>query len=378
MPTSFRLFPLGTLRINSLSTNSSSGYLTGSVRPGAVLDVAAPRGDFVLDHGTGPVLLISAGIGVTPVLSMLHELAAAGSDREVWWIHGDRGPREQALAAEAHDLLASLPHAHEQVFWSSATAAERARGHAGPAASRGRAGRTRCPGRRGRLRLRPGLVHDRHPAGPHRDRHRAGPHPHRAVRGAAADQPRRDRPGRPAAAPAAGTGRNRAAGHLRPQRHLHPVHRRPGAACSNSPTPATCRAAGAAGPGSATPASRPCSPATSPTRRTRWNRRPTTRCSSAAPGPTPTSSSTCDEAGAALWMSRYPGSPCEHDPENQGVRRARPEGNRWIVAQQPDTSAGRPSPCVPTSFPVASSPTTRSRTTPASSARSASCRAATR
>ena len=107
-----------------------SGYLTSSVRPGAVLDVAAPRGDFVLDHGTGPVLLISAGIGVTPVLSMLHELAARRSDREVWWIHGDRGPREHALAVEAGDLLTSLPRAHQQVFWSRATAAERRRGHA--------------------------------------------------------------------------------------------------------------------------------------------------------------------------------------------------------------------------------------------------------
>jgi ferredoxin-NADP reductase len=105
-----------------------SGYLTSSVRPGAVLDVAAPRGDFVLDHGTGPVLLISAGIGVTPVLSMLHELAAAPSDREVWWIHGGRGPDEDALAVEVADLLAALPHAHEHVFWSRATAAERLRG----------------------------------------------------------------------------------------------------------------------------------------------------------------------------------------------------------------------------------------------------------
>src|SRR6185312_13099454 len=37
-----------------------SGYLTGIVRPGAVLDAAAPRGDFVLGDSTGPVLLISA------------------------------------------------------------------------------------------------------------------------------------------------------------------------------------------------------------------------------------------------------------------------------------------------------------------------------
>ncbi|MBO0851206.1 MAG: MOSC domain-containing protein, partial [Pseudonocardia sp.] len=101
---------------------TASGYLTGSVRPGAVLEAAAPRGDFVLGDGTGPVLLISAGIGVTPVLSMLYELAARRDDREVWWIHGARGPREHALAGEAHDLLAALPHAHEHVFWSRATA----------------------------------------------------------------------------------------------------------------------------------------------------------------------------------------------------------------------------------------------------------------
>jgi ferredoxin-NADP reductase len=119
-------------RIKHEPHGTVSGYLTSSVRPGAVLDVAAPRGDFVLGDGTGPVLLISAGIGVTPVLSMLHEFAARRSDREIWWIHGARGPREHALAVEARALLASLPHAHEHVFWSKATAAERHRGHAAP------------------------------------------------------------------------------------------------------------------------------------------------------------------------------------------------------------------------------------------------------
>ena len=81
--------------------------------------MAAPRGDFVLDDGTGPVLLISAGIGVTPVLAMLHALAARRSERDVWWIHGARGPREHPLAAEAHALLASLPNAREHVFYSA-------------------------------------------------------------------------------------------------------------------------------------------------------------------------------------------------------------------------------------------------------------------
>ena len=110
----------------------ASSYLTRKLRPGAVLDAAAPRGDFVLDGGSGPVLLISAGIGLTPVLSMLHELAVRHSDREVWWIHGARNPQEHPLAAEAHALLASLPHAREHVFYSAATPEERRRANAAP------------------------------------------------------------------------------------------------------------------------------------------------------------------------------------------------------------------------------------------------------
>jgi ferredoxin-NADP reductase len=108
----------------------ASSYLNRHVDAGAVLDVAAPRGDFIMDDGTGPVLLISAGIGVTPVLAMLHQLAGRDSDRDIWWLHGARGPREHPFAAEAHDLLASLPHAREHVFYSNATPSERHRAHA--------------------------------------------------------------------------------------------------------------------------------------------------------------------------------------------------------------------------------------------------------
>jgi ferredoxin-NADP reductase/MOSC domain-containing protein YiiM len=108
----------------------ASSYLNRKLRQGTTLDVAAPRGDFVLDDGTGPILLISAGIGVTPVLSMLHQLAASHSDREIWWLHGARGPHEHPFAAEAHELLESLPLTHERVYYSAATAEERHRDHA--------------------------------------------------------------------------------------------------------------------------------------------------------------------------------------------------------------------------------------------------------
>jgi ferredoxin-NADP reductase/MOSC domain-containing protein YiiM/ferredoxin len=124
----------GTYRISVKGEphGAASGYLNRDLKPGALLDAAAPRGDFVLDDGTGPVLLISAGIGVTPVLSMLHQLAKQHSEREIWWLYGARGPSEHPFAAEAHALLASLPHAREQVFYSATTPAELARAHAAP------------------------------------------------------------------------------------------------------------------------------------------------------------------------------------------------------------------------------------------------------
>jgi len=108
----------------------ASSYLNRDLQPGEMLDVAAPRGDFVLDNGSGPVLLISAGIGVTPVLSMLHQLAASHSPRDIWWLYGARGPSEHPFAAEAHALLATLPNACEHVFYSAATPAEREAAHA--------------------------------------------------------------------------------------------------------------------------------------------------------------------------------------------------------------------------------------------------------
>ncbi len=110
----------------------ASTWLDQDLRPGTLLEVAAPRGEFTLDDGTGPVLLISAGIGVTPVLAMLHQLAASHSEREVWWLYGARGPAEHPFAAEAHDLLKSLPHGREHIFYSAATPAERHRAHAAP------------------------------------------------------------------------------------------------------------------------------------------------------------------------------------------------------------------------------------------------------
>ena len=95
-----------------------SGYLGRRVSVGDQLDVAAPRGAFILDQTEVPVMLISAGIGATPVLAMLQALAEGHSKREIWWLFGGRNGREHPFAAEARALLASLANARAHVYYS--------------------------------------------------------------------------------------------------------------------------------------------------------------------------------------------------------------------------------------------------------------------
>ncbi|WP_254811695.1 globin domain-containing protein [Streptomyces cavourensis] len=85
-------------------------------RPGDRLRVSVPYGDLVLDHLDAPLLLASAGIGCTPMLSMLEYLAEEGHDRPVTVVHGDRSPADHALRAQHARLTEKLPEA-EPHFW---------------------------------------------------------------------------------------------------------------------------------------------------------------------------------------------------------------------------------------------------------------------
>jgi ferredoxin-NADP reductase/MOSC domain-containing protein YiiM len=96
-----------------------SAYLHAHVRVGDQIEVAAPRGDFVLAEGSGPVLLVSAGIGVTPLLAMLHQLADESSTREVWWIHTTHDAHTHALAAEAASLVGRLPAGRSVIYYTA-------------------------------------------------------------------------------------------------------------------------------------------------------------------------------------------------------------------------------------------------------------------
>ncbi|MYV45810.1 MOSC and FAD-binding oxidoreductase domain-containing protein [Streptomyces sp. SID2888] len=97
-----------------------SGYLHTRLRPGDLVESAGPRGTFVLEDGTRPVVLVSAGIGATPVLAMLHRLAAVRDPRPVWWIHTAHDRAHHPFAEESRALLAQLPHAHTYINYTAA------------------------------------------------------------------------------------------------------------------------------------------------------------------------------------------------------------------------------------------------------------------
>ncbi|MBR7834834.1 MOSC domain-containing protein [Actinospica durhamensis] len=103
----------------------ASTYLHERVHVGDTLDVAAPRGTFLLEEADTPVLLLSAGVGATPVLAMLQALSAQRSPRTVWWLHAARDGTNHPFAEEARTLLAELPAGRAFVSYSAPRATDR-------------------------------------------------------------------------------------------------------------------------------------------------------------------------------------------------------------------------------------------------------------
>jgi ferredoxin-NADP reductase/MOSC domain-containing protein YiiM len=102
-----------------------SGYIHRGLQTGSAVEMAAARGRFILEPGAAPVVLLSAGIGATPVLAMLYALAKTAPSREVWWLHGARNSREHPFAAEVAQVLTQLPHAHRVICYSAPLAEDR-------------------------------------------------------------------------------------------------------------------------------------------------------------------------------------------------------------------------------------------------------------
>ena len=106
-------------------TGVAGNYLREHVREGDTLDVSSPRGSFILKSGDGPVVLLSAGIGSTPVLAMLHALAEDRSTRQVLWIHAARDGHHHPFAAEIRRVMGPLTNGRSFVCYSRPTSRDK-------------------------------------------------------------------------------------------------------------------------------------------------------------------------------------------------------------------------------------------------------------
>lgn len=102
---------------------TASRYLHDTLKPGDTVEAMAPRGDFVLDTSSArPVVLLSAGVGITPMIAMLNQLIRdglrSGRFREVYVIHGARDGSEQAFGDHLRRLAVNAPGVNLHIRFS--------------------------------------------------------------------------------------------------------------------------------------------------------------------------------------------------------------------------------------------------------------------
>ena len=101
-----------------LPAGEVSTQLWEKVQPSDAIEISLPAGDLVLDtKSNDPVVLISAGIGATPMIGMLDALVAGDSKRDVVVLHADRAETADALRAERNNAVAALANARQQVWY---------------------------------------------------------------------------------------------------------------------------------------------------------------------------------------------------------------------------------------------------------------------
>jgi len=114
------------ISIKSELNGVASSFLCNGTHQGDVLDVSAPRGSFTLRPSQNAVVLLSAGVGATPVMSMLHTLAAYKSQQEIWWIYGARNGVDHPFREESRSLLKQLSRGRGYIVYSRPNANDRA------------------------------------------------------------------------------------------------------------------------------------------------------------------------------------------------------------------------------------------------------------
>ena len=114
--------PLSTERYRisvKIEPNGVAGtYLREHLQVRDALDVSAPRGSFILQPGERPLVLLSAGIGATPVLAMLYALSAEQSTRQISWFHAARDGEHHPFGAEVSRLMLTLSRGRSYVCYS--------------------------------------------------------------------------------------------------------------------------------------------------------------------------------------------------------------------------------------------------------------------
>ncbi|QJP14792.1 MOSC domain-containing protein [Starkeya sp. ORNL1] len=105
-----------------------SSYFHKRVEIGNILESSAPRGTFTLDQSDSPLVLLSGGVGITPVLAMLYAAVASQSRlrRELWWIHSTRNGESEVFGVEVKALLAGLKEVHSRIVFSRPGPSDRA------------------------------------------------------------------------------------------------------------------------------------------------------------------------------------------------------------------------------------------------------------
>jgi ferredoxin-NADP reductase/predicted pyridoxine 5'-phosphate oxidase superfamily flavin-nucleotide-binding protein len=100
------------------SRGTASRFLHDTLDVGDFVSARTPAGDFVLAPGTRPVVLVSAGIGVTPMLSMLRELVGQRDPRPTVFVHVARDGEHHPLGEEIGALVAAGTRIESHVFYT--------------------------------------------------------------------------------------------------------------------------------------------------------------------------------------------------------------------------------------------------------------------
>jgi len=109
---------------------SVSNYLHDHINEGDTFPVSAPAGDFVLDSDKNtPVVLLSGGVGLTPLVSMLNTVVENQPNREVTFIHAARNGDVQALKEEIAQLSNTYENVTSHIVYSEPTEADRRDGN---------------------------------------------------------------------------------------------------------------------------------------------------------------------------------------------------------------------------------------------------------